>query len=56
MWQTLQKMRSIQSVAEGNSTLYFTPADVNLSIETLTGPGSTHQQQKGTRQQHPKKQ
>ena len=53
MWQTLQKMRSINAVANGNSTLYFTPADVNLSIETL---GSIGPQQKGTHQHHPKKQ
>lgn len=38
MWQTLRKMDSINSVAHSNSTLYFTPNDVNLSIETISAP------------------
>lgn len=38
MWQTLRKVDSIRSVAGSNSTLYFTPNDVNLSIETISAP------------------
>lgn len=38
MWQTLRKVDSIRSVASSNSTLYFTPNDVNLSIETISAP------------------
>jgi len=40
MWQTLRKVDSIRSVANSNSTLYFTPNDVNLSIETISAPNN----------------
>lgn len=34
MWQTLRKNDALDLVAKGGATLYYTPADVNLSIET----------------------
>jgi len=34
MWQTLRKTDALTAVAEGGATLYYTPSDVNLSIET----------------------
>jgi len=36
MWQSLRKLDGISKLAGGNSHMYFTPSDVNLSIETLT--------------------
>jgi len=39
MWQTLQKMESVDGLSEGNSQLFFTPADIKLSIETLSTGG-----------------
>jgi len=39
MWQTLQKMESVDELSQGNSQLFFTPADVKLSIETLSTGG-----------------
>lgn len=35
MWATLRKLDGIYTLAEGNSQMYFTPNDINLSIETL---------------------
>lgn len=36
MWQTLRKTDALSAVAKGGATLYYTPKDVNLSIETKT--------------------
>merc|ERR1711912_123774 len=36
MWQTLRKTDALSAVAQGGGTLYYTPKDVNLSIETKT--------------------
>lgn len=33
LWQTLRKTDALQKVSEGGATLYYTPNDVNLSIE-----------------------
>jgi len=42
MWQTLRKTDALTAVSQGGATLYYTPNDVNLSIETkapeLKGP------------------
>jgi len=34
IFNTLRKQEALEAVSQGNATLYFTPADVNLSIET----------------------
>jgi len=34
MWQTLRKTDALSAVAGGGASLYYTPSDVNLSIET----------------------
>jgi len=34
LWMTLRKEDALKAVAKGNTKLYFTPADVNLSIES----------------------
>mmetsp|Transcript_72830 Transcript_72830/g.189606 ORF Transcript_72830/g.189606 Transcript_72830/m.189606 type:complete len:700 (+) Transcript_72830:55-2154(+) len=34
MWQVLRKTEALATVTQGNCTLYFTPSDVDLSIET----------------------
>jgi len=34
LWNVLRKKDAVQAVANGNSRLYFTPNDVNLTIET----------------------
>eukprot|EP00929_Paragymnodinium_shiwhaense_P055699 TRINITY_DN27899_c0_g1_i1.p1 TRINITY_DN27899_c0_g1~~TRINITY_DN27899_c0_g1_i1.p1 ORF type:complete len:647 (-),score=151.21 TRINITY_DN27899_c0_g1_i1:313-2253(-) len=34
MWQTLRKRDALAAVAEGNTQLYYTPSDVNLSIKS----------------------
>eukprot|EP00811_Abedinium_folium_P004859 NODE_14475_length_1107_cov_2.295918.p1 GENE.NODE_14475_length_1107_cov_2.295918~~NODE_14475_length_1107_cov_2.295918.p1 ORF type:complete len:293 (-),score=102.95 NODE_14475_length_1107_cov_2.295918:229-990(-) len=34
MWQTLRKTEALSVVSTGNANLYFTPSDVNLSIES----------------------
>merc|ERR1719215_2206338 len=34
MWQTLRKTEALSTVTQGSASLYFTPNDVNLSIET----------------------
>jgi regulator of protease activity HflC (stomatin/prohibitin superfamily) len=34
LWNTLRKEDALRVISEGNANLYFTPADVNLSIET----------------------
>lgn len=34
MWQTLRKTEALAVVSEGGASLYYTPADVNLSIES----------------------
>merc|ERR1711881_351404 len=36
MWQTLRKTDALSAVAEGGASLYYTPNDVNLSIEAKT--------------------
>jgi len=33
MWQTLRKTDALSAVAQGGATLYYTPKDVDLSIE-----------------------
>lgn len=33
LWQTLRKEDALRAIARGNASLYFTPNDVNLSIE-----------------------
>jgi len=40
MWQTLRKTDALTAVAQGGASLYYTPNDVNLSIETRTVPES----------------
>jgi len=34
IFKTLHKQKALEALSTGNATLYFTPADVNLSIET----------------------
>jgi len=34
LWKTLRKEDALRAVSKGNASLYFTPNDVNLSIET----------------------
>merc|ERR1712226_589109 len=34
MWQTLRKTDALSVIASGGASLYYTPKDVNLSIET----------------------
>ena len=34
LWQTLRKRDALEAVASGDSRLYFTPNDVNLTIES----------------------
>merc|ERR1719219_450042 len=34
LWNVLRKRDALQAVSEGNSKLFFTPSDVNLSIKT----------------------
>merc|ERR1712023_221304 len=34
LWKVLRKQDALQAVSSGDSRLYFTPSDVNLSIET----------------------
>jgi len=36
LWHTLRKTDSLSAVAQGGAKLYYTPNDVNLSIETRT--------------------
>jgi hypothetical protein len=36
MWQTLRKTDALSAVAQGGASLYYTPNDVNLSIESRT--------------------
>jgi hypothetical protein len=33
LWNTLRKEDALKAVSKGNASLYFTPSDVNLSIE-----------------------
>lgn len=40
MWATLRKLDGIKKLAMSNSQMYFTPNDVNLSIETLHAPSN----------------
>jgi len=43
LWQVLRKRDALQAVSSGPARLYFTPSDVNLSIETKesASPGTT---------------
>mmetsp|Transcript_16933 Transcript_16933/g.26002 ORF Transcript_16933/g.26002 Transcript_16933/m.26002 type:complete len:126 (+) Transcript_16933:1485-1862(+) len=34
LWRTLRKEDALRAVAKGNTKLYFTPRDANLSIES----------------------
>lgn len=34
MWQVLRKTEALHTISQGNCTLYFTPNDVNLSIDS----------------------
>jgi len=36
MWNALRKLQGIELVSKGNSQMYFTPNDVNLSIEGIS--------------------
>jgi hypothetical protein len=36
MWKTLRKTDALSAVSQGGASLYYTPNDVNLSIETKT--------------------
>merc|ERR1712139_254573 len=38
MWQVLRKTEALSVVSSGGANLYFTPNDVDLSIETRTSP------------------
>merc|ERR1712224_1050844 len=38
MWQTLRKTDALSAVSQGGASLYYTPNDVNLSIETRPLP------------------
>jgi len=38
MWETLRKTDALTVVSQGGASLYYTPNDVNLSIETRTHP------------------
>jgi len=38
MWQSLRKLDGLKSLSTGAGQMYFTPSDVNLSIETLSMP------------------
>jgi len=33
IWKTLRKEDALRAISKGNASLYFTPNDVNLSIE-----------------------
>lgn len=37
LWNTLRKEDALKTVSKGNATLYFTPNDVNLTIENREG-------------------
>merc|ERR1719311_122949 len=37
LWNVLRKQDALQAVSSGPARLYFTPSDVNLSIETKEG-------------------
>merc|ERR1711972_105826 len=39
MWQVLRKTEALSVVSKGGASLYFTPSDVDLSIETKAGRG-----------------
>jgi hypothetical protein len=41
MWQTLRKTEALSVVSNGGANLFFTPNDVDLSIETRTPPSTT---------------
>jgi len=38
MWHTLRKQDALSAVSAGGASLYYTPNDVNLSIETKKSP------------------
>eukprot|EP00811_Abedinium_folium_P025720 NODE_3687_length_1999_cov_12.727564.p1 GENE.NODE_3687_length_1999_cov_12.727564~~NODE_3687_length_1999_cov_12.727564.p1 ORF type:complete len:281 (-),score=90.67 NODE_3687_length_1999_cov_12.727564:360-1202(-) len=38
MWQVLRKREALAAVANGSANLYFTPSDVDLSIQTHAAP------------------
>jgi len=40
MWNSLKRLDGIQLVSKGNSQMYFTPNDINLSIEQLSSKPS----------------
>ena len=37
LWSTLRKEDALKTISKGNATLYFTPNDVNLTIENING-------------------
>jgi len=41
MWQTLRKTEALSVVSQGGASLYYTPSDVNLSIEAKRSPAPT---------------
>jgi len=42
MWQILRKLDAMDELSKGNSQIYVTPPNTNLSIETLTAPYANH--------------
>jgi len=43
IWQTLRKTEALSVVSSGGANLYFTPSDVDLSIETKPSAGTPQQ-------------
>jgi len=39
-WQTLRKTDALSVVSQGGASLYYTPSDVNLSIENTAKSGT----------------
>ena len=40
LWNVLRKHDALQAVSSGPAHLYFTPNDVNLTIESKEGSGA----------------
>jgi len=40
LWNVLRKHDALQAVSSGPAHLYFTPSDVNLTIESKEGSGA----------------
>eukprot|EP00028_Trichosphaerium_sp_Am-I-7-wt_P010137 CAMPEP_0168537786 /NCGR_PEP_ID=MMETSP0405-20121227/20620_1 /TAXON_ID=498012 /ORGANISM="Trichosphaerium sp, Strain Am-I-7 wt" /LENGTH=595 /DNA_ID=CAMNT_0008566585 /DNA_START=52 /DNA_END=1839 /DNA_ORIENTATION=- len=52
MWNTLRKLDSLSTLSKGNSNMYFTPSDVNLSIETFGNPRKNEASNDTVRSRH----